>query len=386
MSQAPTKSMTKTRRLRLGPRSAGVLLTTNEFDRARFVAGWRYELINEVLVVSPIASLNERDPNEELGHSLRTYQESHPQGSALDATIGEQTVETKRNRRRADRVIWAGLGRLPEPNETPTVIIELVSKGKVNHERDYVAKRAEYREIGVKEYWIINRFSKTLTVCLFAEDRDQEQELVSAADQTYATPLLPGYELPLRRLLELAERRGKSASESPLTVFTRINSMSSSTPTSNPSVQALFIGPTARQPLQPVDQVVAIAGHGLEGDRKYRRAGKPPSKNGPDREITLIEAEAIEAVSRDYDVELSPLETRRNVVTRGIALNHLVGKQFRVGAVVLRGIRLCEPCDHLESLTRVGVRAALVHRGGLRRQILDGGAIRIGDPIEPIGD
>ena len=117
MSQAPTK--TKTRRLRLGPRSAGVLLTTEEFDRARFVEGWRYELINEVLVVSPIPSLNERDPNEELGYFLRTYQESHPQGSALDLTIGEQTIETKKNRRRADRVIWAGLGRLPGPNEHP---------------------------------------------------------------------------------------------------------------------------------------------------------------------------------------------------------------------------------------------------------------------------
>jgi Uma2 family endonuclease len=205
MSQAPTK--TKTRRLRLGPRSAGVLLTTEEFDRARFVEGWRYELINEVLVVSPIPSLNERDPNEEFGYFLRTYQESHPQGSALDLTIGEQTIETKKNRRRADRVIWAGLGRLPDPNEPPTIIIELVSKGKINRERDYVAKRAEYREIGVKEYWIIDRFSKTMTVCLFAADRDQE--LVFAANQTYSTTLLPGFELPLRRLLELAERWGK---------------------------------------------------------------------------------------------------------------------------------------------------------------------------------
>ncbi|MGZ3316225.1 MAG: Uma2 family endonuclease [Isosphaeraceae bacterium] len=205
MSQAPTK--TKTRRLRLGPRSAGVLLTTEEFDRARFVEGWRYELINEVLVVSPIPSLNERDPNEELGYFLRAYQESHPQGSALDLTIGEQTIETKKNRRRADRVIWAGLGRLPDPNETPTIIIELVSKGKINQERDYVAKRAEYREIGVKEYWIIDRFLRTMTVCRFAADRDQE--LVIAADQTYATTLLPGYELALRRLLELAERWGQ---------------------------------------------------------------------------------------------------------------------------------------------------------------------------------
>jgi Uma2 family endonuclease len=171
------------------------------------VEGWRYELINEVLVVSPIPSRNERDPNEELGYSLRAYKEFHPQGSTLDATLAEETIETERNRRRADRVIWAGLGHLPDPNETPTIIIELVSKGKVNQQRGYIVKRAEYREIGVKEYWIIDRFSRTMTVCIFAADRDQEH--VIAADQTYATTLLPGYELPLRRLLELAERWGK---------------------------------------------------------------------------------------------------------------------------------------------------------------------------------
>jgi Uma2 family endonuclease len=200
MSQAPTK----TRRLRLGPRSAGILLTTDEFDRAIFKEGWRYELINEVLVVSPIPSRNERDPNDELGYSLRTYQESHPQGSALDATFPEEEIETKRNRRRADRVIWAGLGRLPAEGEPPTIVAEFVSKGRLNRERDYVAKRAEYREIGVKEYWIIDRFSKTMTVCVFAADGDHE--LVIPANQTYSTPLLPGYELPLGRLLELAGR------------------------------------------------------------------------------------------------------------------------------------------------------------------------------------
>jgi Uma2 family endonuclease len=204
MSQAPTK----TRRLRLGPRSAGILLTTDEFDRAVFKEGWRYELINEVLVVSPIPARDERDPDEELGHSLRTYQESHPQGSALDATLAEEEIETKRNRRRADRVIWAGLGRLPAEGDPPTIVAEFVSKGRRNRERDYVAKRAEYREIGVKEYWIIDRFSRTLTVCIFAPDGDHE--LVIPANQTYATPLLPGYELPLGRLLELAGRWKKN--------------------------------------------------------------------------------------------------------------------------------------------------------------------------------
>jgi MOSC domain-containing protein YiiM len=147
---------------------------------------------------------------------------------------------------------------------------------------------------------------------------------------------------------------------------------------------ALFIGPTPNQPLYAVDQVASVAEHGLEGDRKFRLPGLPESKNGPDREVTLIESEAIEAVSRDYGVELSPIETRRNVVTRGVALNHLVGKRFRVGEALLQGIRLCEPCSHLESLTRRGVREALVHRGGLRAQVLEGGVIRVGDPIRPV--
>lgn len=161
--------------------------------------------------------------------------------------------------------------------------------------------------------------------------------------------------------------------------------MTSQAASLTPAVQALFIGSTPKQPLFGVDQVVAVAGHGLEGDRKFRREGLPAGKNGPDRELTLIEAEAIEAVNRDESVALAAVETRRNVVTRGIALNHLVGKRFRIGAVLLQGVRLCEPCDHLESLTRPGVREALVHRGGLRAQILQGGVIRVGDLIAPVG-
>jgi MOSC domain-containing protein YiiM len=157
--------------------------------------------------------------------------------------------------------------------------------------------------------------------------------------------------------------------------------MPSTTATFVPSVVALFIGPRLSKPLESVAHVTAVAGHGLVGDRKYRREGLPADKDGPDRELTLIEAEAIEAVTREYGVAIEPVETRRNVVTRGIALNHLVGERFKVGEVVLQGIRLCEPCDHLEALTRPGVRAALVHRGGLRAQILEGGPIRVGDAI-----
>jgi Uma2 family endonuclease len=181
-----------------------MLLTPQEFDRALFKEGWRYELINEVLVVVPSPGRTERDPNGELGFSLRLYQYQHPQGAALDLTLSEETIEATKNRRRADRVIWAGMGRLPGPHEPPTIIVEFVSKGRMNRERDYVAKRHEYREIGVKEYWVIDRFSKTMTVCIFAEDRDQV--LVVPADQTCATPRLPGFEVPLCRLIELADR------------------------------------------------------------------------------------------------------------------------------------------------------------------------------------
>src|SRR5438093_7098358 len=129
--------------------------------------------------------------------------------------------------------------------------------------------------------------------------------------------------------------------------------------------------------------VRAIAGRGLEGDRYFRASGTYSDRPGPAREITLIESEAIAAMARDNELAISPGDARRNVVTRGVPLNHLVGEEFLVGGVRLRGIRLCEPCSHLEGLTRRGVLAGLIHRGGLRAQILVGGEIRVGDPIAP---
>src|SRR6185437_3655032 len=98
---------------------------------------------------------------------------------------------------------------------------------------------------------------------------------------------------------------------------------------------------TTAQPCAPmcsVPEARAVAGHGLEGDRKYIRAETPPAKAGPDRELPLIESEEIEAAVRDHNVALQPSETRRNLITRGVALNHLVGREFRVGEVYLRGI------------------------------------------------
>ena len=136
----------------------------------------------------------------------------------------------------------------------------------------------------------------------------------------------------------------------------------------------------AGEPL-PVSEIRAIPGRGLEGDRYCKRQGTFSKPGKVDREVTLVEAEAVEALARDYDVHIKEGETRRNLVTRGIALNHLAGKEFLVGEVKLRAIRLCEPCGHLEKLTVRGVEKGLIHRGGLRAQILTEGVLRTGDPI-----
>lgn len=204
---APAPARRKRRRVEkrpLGPTSAGLRLSLDEFDKASFEEGWHYELIHGVLVVSPPALENERDPNEELGYWLRTYKETHPEGKALDYTVYERTVRTPTNRRRADRVIWAGLGRLPRKDDTPTIIIEFVSAGKRDWERDYLEKRDEYLALGVREYWVIDRFDRTLTV--FTKQGDEVKERVIRERQTYRTDLLPGFELPLGRLLGFANR------------------------------------------------------------------------------------------------------------------------------------------------------------------------------------
>jgi MOSC domain-containing protein YiiM len=147
-------------------------------------------------------------------------------------------------------------------------------------------------------------------------------------------------------------------------------------------VEAIFIGPDPGGPMRPAEVVRAVPGQGLVSDRYWQGAPNAPRKRGPDREVTLIEAEAIEAMDRDLGVTLDPSESRRNFVTRGVALNHLVGHEFRVGDARLKGLRLCEPCSHIEEMTRPGVRAGLVHRGGLRAQVLDEGLVRVGDPVQ----
>lgn len=153
----------------------------------------------------------------------------------------------------------------------------------------------------------------------------------------------------------------------------------------NGKVDAIYIANTATEPTKAIDAVLAIPGVGLEGDRYALKLGtfyKPE----PDRELTLIEAEAIEALRRDYEVELAAGDARRNIVTRGVALNHLVGCEFTIGKVRIRGLRLCEPCAHLQQLTGRQLIKGLRHRGGLRAQILSEGTIHAGDNVTADGN
>lgn len=146
---------------------------------------------------------------------------------------------------------------------------------------------------------------------------------------------------------------------------------------------AIYIGSRKGETLQRIDEGHAVAGKGLAGDRYFAQQGTFSKPGSPDREVTLIEMEAIEALERECQIPLEPGQARRNFVTRGVPLNHLVGRQFQIGEVVLRGLRLCEPCGHLEALTVKGIQDGLCHRGGLRAQILHGGIVRTGDFIRP---
>jgi MOSC domain-containing protein YiiM len=146
-------------------------------------------------------------------------------------------------------------------------------------------------------------------------------------------------------------------------------------------VVSLHIAPSGAAPMQSVGSVNAIVGRGLEGDRYCNHCGTYSNHPGDGRHVTLIESEAIAALQREYQIALVPGLARRNIVTRGVALNHLIAREFCVGEVILRGMRLCEPCLHLEKLSGKGAMRGLIHRGGLRAEIINGGIIRVGDPI-----
>jgi MOSC domain-containing protein YiiM len=151
------------------------------------------------------------------------------------------------------------------------------------------------------------------------------------------------------------------------------------------AVESIHVTAEREQPAHPVESVEAVAGKGLEGDRYFTGEGTYSHKPEPGRELTLIEAEAIEGLAREHGIELRPGEARRNVVTRGIGLNDLVGRRFTVGEVECVGTELCHPCSHLQKLTRPGVLKGLANRGGLRADIVSGGQISVGDAVSDLG-
>jgi len=144
-------------------------------------------------------------------------------------------------------------------------------------------------------------------------------------------------------------------------------------------VEGLLITEWATGDMVSLAEVVAVANRGLAGDRYFHNKGSFSHWPGRGRDVTLIEAEVL--ASLPATCAISAAQARRNIVTSGVRLNHLVGRYFQMGEVVLYGVRLCDPCSHLDQLTRPGVMAALVGRGGLRADIIEGGVIRIGDEI-----
>lgn len=147
-----------------------------------------------------------------------------------------------------------------------------------------------------------------------------------------------------------------------------------------PTLAAIQIGPRKGEPTVALESVRAFAGRGLEGDRFFKASGYE-GKLGAGKEVTLIEREALDFVKREHGIELAFSEARRNLLTEGVALNELVGREFSIGAVRLRGVRLCVPCRHLSAMTEKPLVKALDQRGGLNAAILEDGELRVGDRV-----
>ena len=149
-------------------------------------------------------------------------------------------------------------------------------------------------------------------------------------------------------------------------------------------VVQIVISPSKGKSTENRDAVEVKAGLGIIGDRYENFRGKSSVKKGLPNTVTFIEIETFEAIARDYKTPLDPLEARRNVVTRGVPLNHLVGKEFLVGKARYRGVELAEPCAYLENMLDKPVLKLLRHRGGLRAEALDGGSIEVGMVVKSV--
>ena len=155
-----------------------------------------------------------------------------------------------------------------------------------------------------------------------------------------------------------------------------------SAPTSG-RVEHIHLTDGEGRPMRSATEVRAVAGVGLEGDRYASGSGRYSDDPGAGRQLTLVEAEVLDSLRAEHDIDLAPGSTRRNLTTRGIRLNDLVGRRFTIGDVVCEAMRLCEPCQHLTDLIGQPVLEPLAHRGGLRADIVTGGVIRVGDEIRP---
>lgn len=191
-------------KLVLGKRSAGMLLTPEEFDAVSdYDENYIYELINGVLVVREYPAAEDAAANDLLGHALLNYQDTDTGRVAFDLTLPLHCMRSASGRRLANRAIWAGFGRIAGlRHEVPSFAVDFVSEGK--RDWDYRAIRQEYLAIGVREYWIIDRFRRTMTVV--ENHPDGPRERVIAENEPYQSPLLPGFDVPLARLLAAADR------------------------------------------------------------------------------------------------------------------------------------------------------------------------------------
>jgi MOSC domain-containing protein YiiM len=148
-------------------------------------------------------------------------------------------------------------------------------------------------------------------------------------------------------------------------------------------LEHIHVAPIASAPMQTLAEATLVAGVGISGDRYATHSGTYSDRHHIDRQITLIEAETLDALARDHRVVLAPHEHRRNLTTRGVALSHLVGRYFTIGSCVLYGGRLNVPCKYLEELLERPVFRALIHRSGLNSRVISGGIIHVGDVIGP---
>ena len=190
----------------IGPEQNGICLSPDEFDAiSEYDDCFQYELIRGVLVVNPMPSPAERAANEELGCLFRKFRDLHPEGRFLNATLPGEYICLRGNRRRSARAVWVGLGRHPRPTvDLPSIVVDFVAQSRRHWRGEYAEKRDEFFDAGGSEYWLVDPFGRMMTVFHKAEAA-LEQHIVREGE-IYRTPLLPGFELDLSKLLAVADR------------------------------------------------------------------------------------------------------------------------------------------------------------------------------------